>query len=85
MPHAPVIIQTTCVLSLDGCVRSGQESVPCDCTENISMNFMYICVWIFIFFLFIHDIYYMSIIIVRVRAGQEESTGVILSYEYYTV
>ena len=46
------MIQTTCVLSLDGGVRSGQEGVPCDCTDNISMNFMDIFVWILIFFIY---------------------------------
>ena len=54
-------------------------NIPCDWTDNISMNFLHIFVWIFILFAFIHDIYYISIIIGRVRSGQEACTGVIHS------
>jgi hypothetical protein len=75
------MIQTTCIYNWTNLFDLDRLSIPCDWTDNISLNFKYIFVWIFIFFYLynVHDIYYTSIMIVDVRSGPEGFTGVIHS------
>ena len=63
------VIQTTCVLSLDGFVRSGQDEYTVWLDRQYTDElYMYFCMHFDV--LFIHDIYYMSIIPEWIRSGQ---------------
>jgi hypothetical protein len=60
-------------------------SIPCNWTENISLNFKYIFVWIFIFFYLYnaHDIYYISIMIVENDFKNSEIIHKVHQYSVY--